>query len=209
MRLPRVVWTTTRIRPRASMPSVTYRASLSESGSSMVTAKGSRSACSACAKSTLCLARFARALTGSNSMSTGPLCICYAYRQGRRSAVRAPRRLTFDVRAAFGLPQDVPLTEELAVSRATTSQPFMKRARNGCRREERLEWRELPEPLERLELLEPFDVVDVCHCCPGGIKQCYLARVSPFCTSVGLLGSERRLTLELRRPQRHGLRNGR
>jgi len=30
MRLPRVVWTTTRIRPSASMPSVTYRAAPSD-----------------------------------------------------------------------------------------------------------------------------------------------------------------------------------
>src|SRR5690606_26721860 len=54
------------------------------SGSSMVTAKGSRSACSACAKLTLCLARLAFAFAGSNSMFTHPVCISHAYCQGPR-----------------------------------------------------------------------------------------------------------------------------
>ena len=78
---PRGVCTTTSIRPRASIPSVMKRRSPSASGSSIVTAKESRSACSACAKLTLCFRRLAAALAGSNSMSIDVLCILYTYCQ--------------------------------------------------------------------------------------------------------------------------------
>jgi len=81
-RSPRAVWTTTNTRPRESIPSVTKRCSSSASGSSIVTANGSRRACYASAKLTRCLRRFARAFAGSNSMSTSLLCIYYAYSQG-------------------------------------------------------------------------------------------------------------------------------
>ena len=88
VRAPRGVCTMIRMRPSASMPRVTNLRSPSASGSSIVTANGSRSACSACAKLTRCLARFDFALDGSNSISTRPLCIFYAYCQASRRKTR-------------------------------------------------------------------------------------------------------------------------
>jgi hypothetical protein len=76
-RRPRGVYTTTRVRPKASIPSVTKRGSPSASGSSTVTPAGSLRACSACAKLTRCLRRLSAALSGSNSMFhyAYPICI--------------------------------------------------------------------------------------------------------------------------------------
>ena len=88
VRSPRGVCTMIRMRPSASMPRVTNLRSPSASGSSIVTANGSRSACSACAKLTRCLARFDFALDGSNSISTRPLCILHAYCQASRCKTR-------------------------------------------------------------------------------------------------------------------------
>ena len=88
VRLPRGVCTMIRMRPSASMPRVTNLRSPSASGSSIVTANGSRSACSACAKLTRCLARFDFALDGSNSISTRLLCIWYAYCQASQCETR-------------------------------------------------------------------------------------------------------------------------
>jgi len=56
--------------PKSIRAQVTKRCPASASGSSIVTANGSKRACSAWAKLILCLARFARAFTGSNWICT-------------------------------------------------------------------------------------------------------------------------------------------